>query len=298
MTPAQEFAAKLAELMNQAKALPELARRQVIDLLEEARKRIVGEIASLDPARFTSAQLQALKQSIDRTLDDFRQKATAGVDSLEAQAMQIGTRTVDSPIAAAFGPMSFGQVDVSTLSIAQGYTADLISALSKTAAANVNAAIQRAFLGGQSMTDIIAQIGGALSDGKYDGLFGSIGAKAETIAMNEILRVESLASQARMEALVDAHPDLQKQWFWIPAAKQPRILHQLASGQVVNVKDAYSVAGEDLMFPRDPNGSPWNTINCHCISRPYFAPASLKPTAAQKGLLDDLGISISVTRAA
>ncbi|ABF42409.1 hypothetical protein Acid345_3408 [Candidatus Koribacter versatilis Ellin345] len=298
MTPGQEFAAKLAELMRQVKAMEPMVQRQIVDLLQEARGRIIAQISTLDPERYTAAQLQALKQSIDRVLDEFRSKATQTVDTFEAKAAQMGVQIVDAPVSAAFGSMSLGQIDPSTLAIAQGYTADLIGALSKTAAANINAAIQRAFLGGQSLTDIIAQIGNALSGGKFDGLFGSFGARAESIAMNEILRVQSLATQGRMEDLLERHPDLQKQWLWIPAAKQPRILHQLASGQVTDVTEPYKVAGEDLMFPRDPNGSAWNTINCHCISRPYFAADALAPTAQHKGVLEDLGISVSVTRAA
>jgi uncharacterized protein with gpF-like domain len=194
---------------------------------------------------------------------------------------------------AALGPMPLGQVSVDTLSIVQGYTADLITGLSKKAAADVNAIIGRAFLGGQSITDIIAQIGNATSGGKYDGLFGTIGERAQTIATNEILRVNSIAAQARFEDLAQHHPDLQKQWMHIPAARAPRALHILASGQVVDVDQPFNVAGEDLMYPRDPNGSPWNTINCHCLMRPYFSTDALTATAKDKGLLDSLGISIS-----
>ena len=47
-------------------------------------------------------------------------------------------------------------ISESALAIAQGYTADLISGLTKDAAATLNAAIQRAFLGGQSVSDVIA----------------------------------------------------------------------------------------------------------------------------------------------
>jgi hypothetical protein len=83
----------------------------------------------------------------------------------------------------------------------------------------------------------------------------SIGERAQTIATNEILRVNSMASQARFEDLAQHHPDLRKQWLHILAARAPRALHILASGQVVDVDKSFDVAGEALMFPRDPKGS-------------------------------------------
>jgi hypothetical protein len=205
---------------------------------------------------------------------------------------------VNQPIEAVFGPLPLGQVSSSTLAIAQGYTADLITGLSQQASARVNAAIQRAFLGGQSMTDIYKQIGKALSNGEFDGVLGPIGSRAVAIGDNEILRVQSLATQARMEDLLDRHPDLQKQWWHVAASLHPRPLHVLASGQVVDVVKPFIVAGEELMFPRDPSGSPENTINCHCLSRPYFAADALKPSAEQRGLLDSLGIKVTLKRAA
>ena len=66
---------------------------------------------------------------------------------------------------------------------------------------------------------------------------------------------------------------------------------------MVNVDQPFNVAGEDLMYPRDPNGSPENTINCHCLMRPYFSEDALKPTARHTQILKDLGISISTSAA-
>jgi hypothetical protein len=90
--------------------------------------------------------------------------------------------------------------------IAQGYTADLVTALSRDAAAKMNAALQRAFLGGQQLNDIIGQVGRALDANFTGSLFDSIGERASTIAMNEILRVHSIATQSRLEDLAGRHP--------------------------------------------------------------------------------------------
>ncbi len=290
MSLQSDFSDKVNELIAQAKLLAPEARKQILELLNEARIRIVDELAGIDPEGYTAAQLRSIKLSIDATFEKFRQGVTDYVQSAEARAATNGLNLVNQPVEAVVGAMPLGQISQSTLAIAQGYTADLITGLSHDAAAKVNAAIQRAFLGGQSMTDIFKQIGKAIG--------GPIGDRAVMIGQNEILRVQSLATQARMEELAERHPDLQKQWWHIPASIHPRPLHLLANGQVVNVDQPFIVAGEELMFPRDPSGSPENTINCHCMSRPYFSANALKASAEGRGLLDSLGIKVQVVKRA
>lgn len=287
----------MEELIRQARALGPEVRKRVIELLEEARKRILGEVANVDPASFQSAQLVTLRREIDAALERFRVELSQTVTATQANAWQIGVGTVEQPLTAAGLPTpSFAGLSTSTLSIAQGYTADLIGGLTKDSAAKINAAIQRAFLGGQSITDIIAQIGKAIAGGSgFTGLFSPIGERAESIALNEILRVHSMAAQARLEDLQEVHPELQKQWLHVPAARFPRPAHLVANKQVVKVDEPFLVDGEELMYPRDPNGSPGNTINCHCLMRPYFDAAALKPTPAHQNILKDLGISIEAS---
>lgn len=294
MTQQEQFAAKVQQLIAQSRALPPEAKAVVAELLNEARKRIIAEIADLDPSSFLYAQRTALKNSIDRSMEQFRAQATQQVEQLEEKSFQQTLGTASSPLAAAgYDVAALGQVSRSALTIVQGYTADLITGISRKAAADINAAIARAFLGGQSTSDIIAQIGRALGGGKFDGLFGPIGERATTIAVNEVLRVQSLAGQARLEQMAERHPDLQKKWVHLPAAKVPRIMHIAASGQTVPVDKPFVVAGEELMFPRDPNGSPENTINCHCVSVPAFERQDLVPTQDDRDLLRRLGISVS-----
>lgn len=283
----QQFAAKIAELVKQSRALPPQAQAAIVELLEEAKKRILGEVASLDPKSFTFAQRNALKAQIDNALAQFRAQATQKINALQEDAARNGNAIVDGPLQSIGVDYSLGRLSTSTLSIAQGYTADLISGLSAKAAADVNAAIARAFLGGQNMSDIIAQISKAL------GKSSPTADRAITIANNEILRVQSIATQARMEQLAERHPALQKEWLHIPIARVPRPGHIIASGQVVDVDKPFIVEGEELMYPRDPNGSPENTINCHCLSRPYIAPENLMSTDAHKSLLGSLGITVS-----
>jgi hypothetical protein len=298
MTSAQtQFASKVAELIKQSKALAPAARKNVIEMLDAARKQILGQIASLDPSSFSALQLNALKHSIDRVMDEFRQQATNAIQGLEEAAFSTGAATVAQPLAAIgldSGVLGIAQVSRTTLSIAQSYTADLIGGLAKDSAARLNASIQRAFLGGQQITDIIQQIGKALNHGEgFTGFFGPIGKRATAISINEVLRVHSIAAQARLEDAAQRHPDLEKEWDHINVAKVPRVTHLAADGQVRKVDEAFLVGGEQLMYPRDPNGSAENTIGCHCMMKPRFPASALKATSADRDLLGSLGISVS-----
>jgi uncharacterized protein with gpF-like domain len=294
MSAQSQFAAKVKDLIAQSKNLSLHARKQVLELLDEARKKIVTDLRSINPQSFTAAQLNVLKSSIDRAMDQFRAQAISTVDTLETAGFNLGAKTVAQPlVSAGLESSMLGQIDTAKLKIVQGYTADLITGLAKDASAKINSTIQRSFLGGQKVDDIIKQLGQALDTEKgFTGLFGPVGRRATSIFMNEIGRVNSMASQARLEDAVDHHPDLQKQWHHLAIAMVPRPGHIAADGQVVDVDQPFIVEGEALMFPRDPSGSAENTIGCHCVQSPYFSEDALKPNAEQKGLLDSLGISV------
>jgi len=57
----------------------------------------------------------------------------------------------------------------------------------------------------------------------------------------------------------------QKRWVAVHD-NRTRHWHLDADGQTVNQNGTYSVGGEQLEFPGDPNGSGANTINCRCFS--------------------------------
>ena len=188
---------------------------------------------------------------------------------------------------------SYAALNMNTLRIAQAYTADLVSGLSAEATTKLNAVLQRAFLGGQTLPEIIAQVGKAISGDKFSGIFDEIGDRAFKVATNEIMRVHSIAGQARMKDLATRNGKVKKMWMHIPAAMVPRITHLIADGQVVGVDEMFTVGIEQLMFPRDPNGSASNTINCHCISIPYIDDEDLYATAEDRATLEAVGLKLS-----
>jgi len=58
---------------------------------------------------------------------------------------------------------------------------------------------------------------------------------------------------------------INKTWIAILDLKT-RPSHVVADGQKISVDDKFSVGGDSLEYPRDPNGSIANTIRCRCVA--------------------------------
>jgi hypothetical protein len=91
-------------------------------------------------------------------------------------------------------------------------------------------------------------------------------------------RIQSVATQGSLRDIQAQVPDLQKSWHHSGnAGPYRRTGHIAAHGQVRDVDETFQIAEvaggpmEDLLYPRDAQASPRNTINCGCLSVPYRA---------------------------
>jgi hypothetical protein len=293
---AQAYAQQLDALTRRAEALTPEARLRILKLLDQANREILGELARSKPESYNAARLQALKAQVDRVMEEFSKQAAAQISDLERQSYEEAAKSVDATVAAGTGSVLVQPVvDRAALQVVQGYTADLIGGLTRDMSARINASIQRAFLGGANLQQLVEQIGSVLEGGKFSGLFSQVGERAMTIATNEIMRVQSLASVARINDLAPHHPGLMKLWKHIPVARVPRIGHLLADGQIRKPGEPFLVEGEELQYPRDPSGSAENTINCHCLVIPHLSDDQLKATDQERDLLKSYGISVAAS---
>lgn len=84
----------------------------------------------------------------------------------------------------------------------------------------------------------------------------------------------------------------QKRWVAVHD-NRTRHAHLAADGQTVDQTGAYTVGGEQLEFPGDPNGSAANTISCRCFSevvamrddKGRLIPKEAQPQARVRGRL-------------
>ncbi len=257
------FQRKVDELIKNAQRLEATEVKKVIALLAAARKDVAATVASTD---WQSYRLPALKNEIDRVLQEFGDRY--GVELREAQRSfwEAGINIVDDPIRTVGIYTAFPAIDTTVLSILQGYGADLVKGLAKDAALRINNEITLGLMGQKTPFEVMEAVGANLKD---KSIFTSIAARAETITRTEAGRVLEAASQARLAEAAKLVPGLQKQWFHGATARMPRPSHLEADGQIRNVDEPFNVGGENLMFPRDPAGSAQNTINCGCYHVPY-----------------------------
>jgi hypothetical protein len=285
---AQAYAQQLDALTHAAEALTPEAVKRIRQLLDEANKEILADLARSDPKSYNAARLHALKA----------QQASSEVEKLQEQVYRQSAQGVDATVAAGTGTLAVQPViDRAALQVIQGYTSDLIGGLTRNASAKINAAVQRAYLGGTDLAQLTQQIGTARYGEEFTGLFSQVGEHTLNVALNEMRRVQSVASFTRIRDLAPMHPKMGKGWRHIPVARVPRISHILANGQVVAPEMPFIIGGEELMYPRDPNGSAENTINCSCLLYPAIAKEDLKPTDQEQDLLKSYGISVSSTAA-
>lgn len=87
-------------------------------------------------------------------------------------------------------------------------------------------------------------------------------------ARTAVTAAENGGRQATYEKAAEMGIDMEREW---QATKdfRTRHWHGMADGQVVGVKEPFTVAGEKLLFPGDTSygASGWNIYNCRCAAK-------------------------------
>ena len=116
--------------------------------------------------------------------------------------------------------------------------------------------------------DVLAQLSEGLNNGegidqlaeRLQGLFeDTYKSRRQTIARTEVISANNKAS---LEAAKQAGMTTKA---WLAALdERTREWHAAADGQTVNMDDQFTVGGELMDAPGDPNASAENLINCRC----------------------------------
>jgi hypothetical protein len=256
------FEKKCEQLVAQAGRMEGAAVKRTIALLSAARKEVAAEIASTP---WEAAYLPQLKGAIQRAMEDFGMKYGVVLGDTQKDFWEAGINHVDVPLRAVGISVAIPEIDVTALSIIQDFGADLVRGLTADASKKIGQEISMALIGEKTPHEAMQAVGRNLSD---KSIFKSIAARAETITRNESGRVLEMAKTARLKAAAQVVPGLQREWRH-GASMSPRPSHLAADGQVRAMNEPFDVGGEKLMYPRDPAGSPGNTINCSCFTVPY-----------------------------
>lgn len=258
------FERKVKKLMKQANRMEDAGVKRVIRLLADARKEVAATVASTEWQAF---YLPQMKGAIERALEDFGQKYGVEMREMQRQFWEQGIDMTDLPLREVGIWQALPEIDTTMLSILQGYSSDLVQGLTRDALKRINTEITLGLMGQKSPYEVMGAVGRNLKD---KSIFKSLRDRADTIVHTEAGRVLEASGQLRKEAAAKIIPGLQKQWFYGHSPKSPRMDHLAAARRYspggdpgpIPVGEPFLVAGEKLMYPKDPAGSAKNTIRC------------------------------------
>jgi uncharacterized protein with gpF-like domain len=263
----KEFDRKVKQIIENILRLESESIQAARDLLEQTRSDVIAKLAEDGRTEWDSFWLRSVRASIESRIERLNQDLATRLSQDINKAFDFGTQLIDEPVRVVLGVNPVLGVSREVAQVAASFSATMIKDLTTTAQASIDGIIQRAAIGGLKVQDAIAQIGSSLDKSK----FGPIAARAERIFRTEVMRVQSIAAQARMKsneaAIRRAGWVLGKRWL-STIDKRARISHIAAMGQERAVDEPFDVGGEALMYPRDPVGTAANTINCRCVSSP------------------------------
>jgi len=267
---AKKYKKKLEQLLKQADKLDDAAVKRVLEILRQARKDVAAAI--VHAGSFEQANQAAIERAIRNVFDEFARRYIVVLSEEQIKAWDLGQKLVDEPIrtlgiAAEIKLAALPQLSVELLSVMQGLTADLVTKVSDEARGVIMFEVRRALLSGQSITDVIKNIGGAITRGR----FKTIADRAEFIARTETNRALNMATQLRGEQLAKAVVGVKK--FWIHSAdNRVRPSHEAVGratnpafgGAPIPINQKFTVGGYKAKGPHDPSLPANETINCRC----------------------------------
>jgi len=261
---ASKYDIQVKKLIAQAESMTDTQVAKAIRQLNIARKQVAATVAETDWQLY---HLPQLKKAVDSAMQDFASRYAKELSADQKEFWSFGQEMVDAPISTVGITAVIPAIDTAMLVAMQSYSTHLFESLGADAAGKIYNEMAMGLMGQKSPFEVMQAVGGNLKD---KGIFNSIAARAETITRQECGRVLEAASQARMSAAAEVVPGLKKQWQH-GVSRVPRLTHIAAVGQIRDVNEPFNVGGEALMYPRDPAGSPKNTINCSCYTVPYMA---------------------------
>lgn len=270
---ASKYDREVQKLIKTAEAMQDDQVAKAVRQLNIARKKVAETVAVTE---WDLYHLPKLKSAVDTAMREFAEHYAAELSQDQKDFWAFGQEMVDAPISAAGVSVVIPAIDTGLLIAMQNYSAHLVESLGRDAAGKIYNEMAMGLMGQKTPYEVMQAVGKNLTD---KGIFSSIAARAETITRQECGRILEAASQERMNAAADVVPGLQKQWQH-GTSRVPRLTHLAAEGQIRDVDKPFDVGGEKLMYPRDPAGSPGNTINCSCYTVPFMAAWSDQERAA------------------
>ena len=258
----KRFQAERREQLRRGVRIQSQTYSEILLYLDQARKRILATLAD-QPSEFAAWRLTSLQAEVRRTLELFERGTIASLSTGLDRSFQAGAELVTEPLKA--GGIDVTEVlpslDPRLLIALKSFQTDKIRDISTTTVNRINTEIGQAAIGVQNPFEAAQKVSEHMNAPK---------ARALTIVRTELGTAYSEAAQQRKEQAVAAGvTGLHKQWRRA-GKRHPRITHDLADGQIVDVDKPFLVGGVEIMKPRDPSIDLKDRINCGCTSLPHM----------------------------
>lgn len=252
-------------------------QQAVAALLEETRKQIVLDLATLPGDSYSAHYLRQTLASINDHLSAWSMATVRELSGRLTTSWGMGAGLL--PAAAEAAGLTLGHVSIatSTLEALQEFTFGRIAAVKDDLYNKVRGELTMGVLGQKTPQEVSRAIIGDISGkplpigpgGKP--VFKSVAERAEVITGTEMGRAFSLATEKTIEAARETVPELGSMWIHAGHPKQPRQLHLYLHGQVrTQGKPFYKTPeGIPVHYPRDPQAPIKEVIRCGCTHIPY-----------------------------
>jgi hypothetical protein len=245
--------------------LPSIRRALLLEILKQLKiaQDLIDEalqgVTSADAAR----RLNRQRAEISRVLAVFQNATDQAMRDAAGEVWTGGIEIVGEQL----GDVGLApRISERMLLSIEQFMTHKIADITREAIKQINTALTQEILGVRSMADTISDI--------QDILGGAPRRRAMTIAYTEIGRAYSAAQYETMLAKLARRPGLRKRWVHSGKA-HPRPGHVLCAQQTLadpipvaqpfDIVDLRTGETEQLRYPRDPNASAFNTINCGCM---------------------------------
>lgn len=273
MTAEQDYTRALNEIAARYGRMENETVNSITSMLRITRNEINEMLLSAESPE--QVRLGDLNRNVQRIIDEFEERATSEMRTAITEASADGLRSVTQPLEKIGFRTGFLTPSESQLNVILDFTADLIKGITEPIRSQVNVNVSRAALGQISNTQAmqnITQLFGrqAVQQGRM--VVTGISAKAERDIRTELQRVFNLANNAQQQKSAQIIPGLLKRWI-ATADSRTRESHLAAhvryKSNPIPVGDPFILRTRGkpevrVMYPADPSGEPWETINCRC----------------------------------
>jgi hypothetical protein len=261
---------KLNAIMHRQRLLDEDTVKRAIQMLENMRASIGGELLMTDPGTFGEHRLKSLRRSLEQLTNDFQNQLIAMTRQNVTTSFINGGESVADPLRAAGIHGRFFKPSPAQVNVLLDFSADLIKDITGTMLGQINTQIRLAALGQVGTFETMQAITKILGtrDGRRRVVKG-VAARAETILRTETQRAYNVAAMGEIRSTQDQFPDdtILKRWIAtgdFRTRDSHLAVHQSTKDKPIPAVNPFVVGGAFLQHPNDPAGPAGETISCRC----------------------------------